>query len=129
MFLVIASAAATIILGAVWYHPKIFGRLWMRSTNISPEMVENGERRRHLYNVAALLASLGVGGTMRYLEIATHVSGPIDALELGALLWSGLALPLLFGQLLWEQKPVRLLVVNAGYWLFAFMTSALIVSY
>ena len=39
------SAIVTLAVGFIWYNPKVFGTIWMRENNLTPEDLER--RGRH----------------------------------------------------------------------------------
>jgi len=50
----------------------------------------------------------------------------IGAVELGIWSWIGFVAPAMLGQVLWEQKPFSLYLINAGYWLVSFIAMAIV---
>jgi len=122
----IAAALAVIIIGYVWYHPWIFGTLWMRFNGVTPEMAERGARRAHMYEAIGFLTSVVVAYVMRTLLVGLGVSDPSNAAKLGFLVWLGCAAPVLLGSVLWEHRPFKLYLINAGYWLVALTAMSVI---
>lgn len=98
----------------------------MRLSNITPEMLEKGKRRMPLYMLAAFVAGLISAYVMNYFGIAWNVFDVVGAIELGIWCWVGFAAPALFGQVLWDQKPLRLYFINSLYWLVSFVVMAVI---
>lgn len=93
---------------------------------VTPEAAEKGKRRMPLMTVFALMASTVVAYVMSYFSIAWGVFDWIGAIELGFWCWLGFAAPPLLGQVLWEQKSFKLYLINASFWLVAFVVMALI---
>lgn len=124
---VLFAGIVSALIGFVWYHPRVFGGVWMRLTGLTPEVVERGKRRMHMDEIFALLASILAALIIYSLETKLGVYAVRDAVLLGFWLWAGFVVPALSGIVLWEQKPVLLYVINAGYWLVAFVTMAVIV--
>ncbi|MEY4747039.1 MAG: hypothetical protein RLZZ416_88 [Candidatus Parcubacteria bacterium] len=114
------------LLGFAWYHPKVFGGVWMRAINMTPEMVERGKKKMPIMAFLAFLSSMLVAYVMNYFGIAWGVYDSIGAIELGFWCWVGFAAPPMFGMVLWEQKPIRYYAIVAGYWLVAFIVMALV---
>ena len=123
---ILFAAIASVLIGWVWYSPRVFGGMWLRLTNLSPEQTERGKKRMWIMALLGLLASMVVAGVMEYFGIAWQVYDWAGALELGFLCWIGFCAPTLLGQVLWDQKPVRLYLINALYWLLSFLAMALI---
>lgn len=125
-FPVLAAGIAAVLIGWIWYHPKVFGGAWMARAGITPEMAERGKKRMPLMALIALLASMLVAYVMNYFGIAWGVYDWIGAIELGFWTWVGFVAPTMLGMVLWEQKPVRYYAIVAGYWLVAFVVMAII---
>ncbi len=124
--LVLAAGIAATLLGWLWYHPVVFGGMWMRMNSFTPEMVERGKKRMPLMAIVGLIAAMIVAWVMNYVGILLGVSDWIGAIELGFWCWIGFTAPPMLGMVLWEQKPVRNYLIVAGYWLVAFIVMALI---
>lgn len=120
----IAAGLAIFMLGHAWYHTRIFGRAWMRLTNISPETAERRKSRSLLFSIAGLVAALTSMAALSYLGRATGVASISEAVVFAFFIWLGLIVPALVGQVLWEGKPLQLFAINAGYWLVAFLIAA-----
>ncbi|OGG53544.1 hypothetical protein A3H16_02125 [Candidatus Kaiserbacteria bacterium RIFCSPLOWO2_12_FULL_53_8] len=124
---ILAAGTASVLIGWVWYHPKVFGSVWMRLNNVTPEQVERGKKRMPLYAFVALLASMLVAWVMNYVGIAFGIYDWVGAVfELALWSWLGFVVPTLLGQVLWEQKPIKLYLINVLYWLVSFVVMALI---
>lgn len=114
---ILVAGFVSAIIGFAWYHPRIFGSTWMRLSGITPETVERGKRRMPLMSFIAFLASVLAAFVMNRLIVATGVYGVAGAVKLALMLWAGFVAPALLGIVLWEQKPVKLYLINALYWL------------
>lgn len=123
---ILAAGIVSAIIGFVWYHPRVFGSAWMRMSNVTPEMVERGKRRMPLYAFLAFLASMVVAYVMSFVAPVLVYPDWIGAIELGIWLWIGFVAPTMLGQVLWEQKPFLLYLINAGYWLVSFIAMAVV---
>src|SRR4051812_1160738 len=105
-FPILAAGIASVLIGWTWYHPKVFGAMWMRMCNITPEMAERAKKRMPLTALVALLASMIVAYVMNYFGIAWGVYDVPGALQLGFWTWAGFTAPTMLGMVLWEQKPI-----------------------
>lgn len=123
---VVASAIAATLIGYVWYHPRIFGTMWMRLNAVTPERAERGARLRHLYTALGLVANLVVAYVMRVFLVDIGITNTADAARVGFFIWLGFVAPILLGAVLWEHRPVSLYLLNAGYWLVALIAMAII---
>ena len=121
---VVAAGIANLIVGYVWYHPKVFGGAWMRLTNITPEMAEQGKRRMPLYILVAFIAATFAAYMLNAFRIAWGIDDIAGAMMLAALTWLGFVAPAMLGSFLWEHKPFALYCINAGYWLASLVVMA-----
>ena len=80
----------------------------------------------HLYALVGLLASMVIAYVMDYFRIAWSVNDFAGAVELGFACWAGFVAPTMLGIVLWDQKPLRLYLINTLYWLVALVTIALV---
>ncbi len=125
---ILASGVAAVLIGWIWYHPKVFGSEWMRMSGITPEMAERGKKRMPLVVLIGLCASMLVAYVMNYFGIAWGVYDFVGAVELGFWSWLGFVAPTMLGIVLWEHKPFRLYLINTLYWLVAFVVMAFILT-
>ncbi|QQG38341.1 MAG: DUF1761 domain-containing protein [Candidatus Kaiserbacteria bacterium] len=122
----LASGIVSLLIGFAWYHPKVFGGIWMRLSNITPESQERGKRRMPVSAGITFLASMVIAYVMSYFGIAWGVYDPIGAIELAFWIWIGFVAPTMLGTVLWEQKPFLLYVINVGFWFVALVAIAIV---
>ena len=125
-FPILIAGLVSVVIGYLWYHPKLFGATWMRMTGITPESVERGKKRMPFVVMFGLLASMLVAYVMNYFGIAWGVYDIVGAFELAFWSWAGFVVPTMLGIVLWEQKPFTLFLINALYWLVSFIAIAVI---
>lgn len=124
-FPILFAGIVSTLIAFAWYHPRVFGGAWARMTNLSPEQVERGKKRMTTTVPVALLASMFIAYVMNYFGIAWGVFDVISAVELGFWCWAGFVAPVMLGSVLWDQKPFRLFLINAGYWLVSLIAMAI----
>ncbi len=120
----VAAGLLMFIIGHVWYHARVFGSVWMRLTNITPDMAESGRRWIFLTSFAGLLGALLLAVALGYLGRAIGVETPAHGVVFASLMWLCVIVPVLVGNVLWEGKPFGLFAINAGYWLAALLVAA-----
>jgi hypothetical protein len=126
---VLAAGFAAAIIGMIWYHPRVFGGVWMRFANITPEMAEHSKKMRPITTIVGILAAMLIAWVMNYVGVLFGVYDIVSAVVLGFWCWIGFTAPVLLGQVLWEHKPIRFYLINASYWLIAFVVMAVILLY
>lgn len=148
IYAVIAATFVTLVVGFVWYSPKVFGTIWMKETGITEEKARQSNMLKVF--VLTLFYSFLLAFIMPTLVI--HQLGPIGMLggpdmiatakpsytafladygnefrtfKHGALhgFFAGLciALPITAINGLFEQKSWRYILINAGYWMVSMM--------
>lgn len=123
---IFAAGIVSVIIGYVWYYPRFFGGVWMRLSGLTPEIVERGQRRKHIDMLSAIAASLLAAYAMHYLFSELGIYSPQRAALLAFILWIGFVAPSLLGTVVWEQKPITLYLINALYWLVSFLAMSVI---
>lgn len=124
---VLAAGVANVILGFIWYHPKVFGRPWMAMAGVTPEMMERGKRKMPLMAFLGLVSGIVMAYILNHFGIAWGVIDALGAAELAFWTWLGFVATVLLGSVLWEQKPFKYYLINAGYWLLALIVMAEII--
>lgn len=123
---ILIAGIVSMVIGFGWYHPRIFGGAWMRMVGITPEMAEQGKRRMIPTVIVAVLASMLAAYVMNHFGMAWGVFDIIGAIELGIWTWLGFVVPPMLGVVLWEQRPFKLFLINALYWLVVFVAMAIV---
>lgn len=118
---ILLAGVACVALGFAWYHPRVFGSLWMRLTNLSPEQVEKGKQRMPLMALASFLASMLIAYIMAFMLPLLVIPDAIGAVEFAIWTWLGFVATTMLGRVLWEQKSFKLYLIDAFYWLAAFI--------
>lgn len=115
------AATAMMLVGALWYSNRLFGRSWRRHSGIRPGDIRPHEVRRG-YAIAAMVALL----TACLIGIvAAHATGPAALFGSVAFLW----LFIMFEQLggcIWRREPFALFLVHTFRSLFSLQAGALV---
>lgn len=113
---VTVAAVSTFILGALWYSPALFGKPWMAASGMTEEKAKEGNMLK-IFGLAFLLEFAAA------FVLALFI-GSGAGLHMGLLLGLHVGLFFVAGGLgvvyLFEQRPLMLWLVNAGYMTVAF---------
>lgn len=109
---VLVATVVAFVLGGLWYSKVLFGNAWMREVGLTEEAVNNANMPRtfgttfvlQLIAAVALAALIGSDGNWQL--------GLQTGLCVG-LLWIATAYGVTY---LFEQRPFRLWLINAGYY-------------
>ena len=117
---VVAGAILSMVLGFLWYGP-LFSKPWAALAGLGPEKIESAKSKMGVtYSftfVLALITSLVMQDVVRVFGIITIQ----EALTLGFVLWAGLSGAAFFMNGTFEQKPLRLILIDSGYYLVQFV--------
>jgi hypothetical protein len=125
---VIVATLAYFALGALWFAPPTFGKLWMRSIGWEPPEGERPGAAMYIGPLAgALIAVIAVG----MLAEAVGADGLGDGVVLGLVVGVGIAGAILFVTGLFEPtkpQPMTWFGVTAAYHLVGLLIASVIVS-
>lgn len=114
---VLLGGVAALVMGFIWYHPKVFGTAWMAATGMTEEKAKEANMAKTFgisFVVACILAM--------YLNSAVdHDPATLTPLMHGALHGSlvgfFVAMPPLLTNGLFEQRNMKGTMINIGYWI------------
>lgn len=139
------AALIPMIIGFIWYNPKVFGKAWMEASGMTEEKVKSGNMG--LIMGLSFVFSIMIG--LLLANLAIHQNGIFslfngDAESTSALLgflnenipnWADnyrtfghgsihgffaglfMALPILATNAMFERKGFKYIAVNTGYWI------------
>ena len=106
-------------MGAIWYHPKVFGNAWMEGIGMTEEKMKNANMGL-IYGLALLMAFMLSFFLLGYNNGPTQ-EGQFDTFGHGVFHGLGLAvfivLPILMTKKLFEQTKWKNLLINWAYWI------------
>ena len=127
---VILAAVASMILGFLWYSDVLFGKQWRHLMGWTHESMEHAKKKgmTRVY-VWGFIFELVTAYVLAHFLILAEVAnvGGLKALVFWA--WLGFMLPVLAGSVLWENKSLKLLVINALYRLLALFVMGAVILY
>lgn len=118
---VLVASVVSMIVGYVWYAPGVFGKQWMELTKVKPK--KDGVAKSVVLGFVTTLIMIYVFANVMMLADITSVAGGLSA---GLTLWVGFVATITLGSVIWEQRPVKLWVINAGHWLINFLIIGII---
>ncbi|KIO52893.1 DUF1761 domain-containing protein [Flavobacterium hibernum] len=138
------SALVTLVVGFIWYNPKVFGTIWMRENNLTQEELKTGNMLKifgFTYIFSLMITVILMALTIHQTGAIGMVGGPplLDTakpsfaafmadygtayrtFKHGALhgFMSGLffAFPMIGINGLFERKSWKYIFIHAGYWI------------
>lgn len=142
-YAILVASLAPLVVGFIWYSPLLFGKAWMKETNLTDEELKKGSMLKifgltFLFSVMFAMViqmlcvhqfgPLGMIGGPGFIETAkpsyaafmTDYGTAFRTVKHGALhgLMTGLflALPMMAINGLFERKSWKYIFIHAGYW-------------
>jgi hypothetical protein len=111
-FAVIGSALVNLFLGAIWYSPLLFYKVWKRENNLTDEQIKTLNPLK-VYGLTFLL-SLCISYNMAFFlaDGETDISWGVTAGFLTGFGFSSLIFCIIA---LFEMKSIRYMLINGGY--------------
>jgi hypothetical protein len=125
---ILLSGLAAMVLGMVWYHPKVLGTVWMSLLNLDPEVKEAGKKKMLQSTAIGVASNVVLAYVFSHFAIAWGVFDLVGALQLSFWTWLGLMVPVSLASVIWEQRPWKWFAITSGYWLFALSVTSMILA-
>lgn len=126
---VVAGAIASFVIGWIWYGP-LFGKVWRRLAGLTIEDMKSMKMTVMGASIGGIITSLLLSYVLAHGILFGNAfigtTGVEGALQGAFWYWLGFAVPMTSMSYLWEGKPFKLWVLNAGYYLVTFMVMAVI---
>lgn len=136
------AAVAALVVGFIWYNPKVFGNAWMKASGMTEEKMKGGNMLA-IFGLALLFAVMLASALMQmtnhqfgaqslvggdpstalpsYAAFMADYSSAFRTFEHGALhgVLAGIfvALPIIGTNALFERKGAKYIFINVGYWI------------
>jgi hypothetical protein len=108
---VLAATFAAFVLGGLWYSPLLLGKQWQAAAGLSDAQLAAGNKAL-IFGGSFVLAFIASWMFAMFLGRAMGLHGGAAAGLAAGLCWVGTS----FGiNALFEHRPLRLTLINAGY--------------
>jgi surface polysaccharide O-acyltransferase-like enzyme len=114
---VFLSAIATMIVGSVWYSPKVFGTLWMKLDGVKQKDMHEAKKEMPKMYAGMFVASLVMAYVLGKFIQMSGLSGVQSGVVMGFWVWLGFIATSLLSMQLANGKPMKLYAIQAGYYL------------
>jgi hypothetical protein len=96
-----------IVMGLIWFRPKLFGNEWSRLTG-------KVLRPATKWIIPGFIGHLVMILVLVILVKLTNSENGSSGLLIGLLAWIGFVVPMEIGELVWEKIPFRLFLIRIG---------------
>lgn len=139
---ILVAAISALVVGFIWYNPKVFGNAWMKAAGVTDEQIKGGNMAKifimalffaFLLSFAMQLLTIHQTGAMgmvggdptkalpSYTAFMADYGNAFRTFKHGALhgVMSGIfiALPIIGTNALFERKGAKYILINSGYWI------------
>lgn len=113
---VLAATVSSMVVGSVWYTPKVFGNYWMRVAKVMPSgEIKDAVKPILLALVAGFLSALVLAGSA---AISQHFYGGnflTNTLITAVILWAGFTAARFMTHDAFEGRPAGLTILNCAH--------------
>jgi hypothetical protein len=111
MWAVLAAGVASMILGALWYSPALFGKAWSTASGVTEAQAKSANMAKTL-GAAFVLAVIGAAVFAMFLGPRPAPMFATAAGLAAGLCWVAGSFGINY---LFERRPLRLFLINGGY--------------
>lgn len=110
---VFVAALSSFVIGAVWYSPILFAKVWMRENGFSEEDMKNANMGK-IFGLSFLLALVMAFNLAAFLAepAEPNLAWGMTAGALAGIGWVAAAIGIIY---LFERRSLKLFLINAGY--------------
>ena len=125
---VIAATLSSMVVGAIWYTPKVFGNYWMKASGVTPSGDSKDAVRPILLTLVVSFVTAWVLAGASYIAFDFYGgSFLVSALLTGLLLWGGFTAARFITHDAFDKRPPGLTVLNVMHELVTIVIMALII--
>ncbi|OWY24397.1 DUF1761 domain-containing protein [Sphingobacteriales bacterium UPWRP_1] len=117
---IFVAAVVPMVVGFIWYHPKVLGTVWMNAAELTEEKIKTANMPL-IFGLAFVMAIMVALFLSLYVnhggpEFQTFKHGAFH----GALAAVFLGIPVLATNALFDRRNTLYILINAGYWIVSF---------
>lgn len=113
---IVVAAGTTFLLGGLWYSPILFARSWMREAGLSEEQTRQAGMGR-VFGFSALAALVMAFNLAAFIGPKADLAFGLFAGFAAGLGWVAMSLGVIY---LFEQRSLKLWLINSGYQVVAY---------
>ncbi len=117
---VLVASIIPMIIGALWYAPFLFGKVWMTAMGKKPEELGSPAGSMVISYVLFMILSF----SLAWFLGATEADTLLGALRVALALWGGFMVVSAGVAAAFEQRKPTLIVLNLGYYLVSIIPMA-----
>jgi hypothetical protein len=127
---ILTSSVFAMILGFIWYSPSVFEKQWLKLSGLTRKEIKISKDKMPMVFGGQFVAAVV---EVWVLAMFVNFSGANDIVTgaiIGLWIWLGFIATIGVGDMLFNKKPLQLVVINTGYQLvFLLISGALLASW
>jgi hypothetical protein len=125
---VIIAALSTMLVGTVWYTPRVFGNYWMRTAKVNPSGEAKDAVKPILITlVVSFISAWVLAGSAAIAQEFYGGNFLVNTLVTAVILWAGFTASRFVTHDAFEGRPAGLTVLNSAHELVTFVAMALVI--
>ena len=125
---VVLATLSSMVVGSIWYTPKVFGNYWMKAANITPSgNAKDAVRPIAITLVVSFITAWVLAGAVSISFEFYGGSFLVNSLLTGLILWAGFTAARFITHDAFDGRPTGLTVLNVAHELVTIMIMALII--
>ncbi|MFJ6280388.1 Protein of unknown function [Arthrobacter subterraneus] len=125
---VIIATLSTMLVGTVWYTPRVFGNYWMRTAKVNPSGEAKDALKPILITlVVSFISAWVLAGSAAIAQEFYGGNFLVNTLVTAVILWAGFTASRFVTHDAFEGRPAGLTVLNSAHELVTFVVMALVI--
>ena len=113
---VLAAAVVSFLIGGLWYSPILFAKTWMREAGLDEARVKSANLAR-VFGLSLLCSLVMAANLAAFIGAKASLSFGLFAGAATGIGWVAMSLAVVY---LFEQRSLKLWLVNSGYQVLAY---------
>ncbi|MDO8106860.1 DUF1761 domain-containing protein [Isoptericola sp. b441] len=125
---VLLATASTMVVGSLWYTPRVFGEYWMTQAKVDRDTAASRGVLPILVTVAvSFVTAMVLAGAITIAFEFYQGTFLVDALVTGVVLWAGFTAARMITHDAFEARPAGLTTVNVAHELITVLVMSLVI--
>lgn len=113
---VLLATASSMVVGSIWYTPKVFGNTWMKLAKVDPKVAEKSGMKPILITLVVSLATAYVLAHVAFLSNKFFGNSFLmDSLSTAFWVWLGFTAARFITHDAFEGRPAKLTFINVAH--------------
>ncbi|MFJ5697384.1 DUF1761 domain-containing protein [Arthrobacter sp. NPDC093139] len=125
---VLVATLSTMVVGSIWYTPKVFGNYWMRTAKVTPSGEGKDAIKPILITlVVSFVSALVLAGSVAIAQEFYGGSFLGNSVITAVILWAGFTAARFITHDAFEGRPAGLTMLNCAHELVTYLVMALVI--